>query len=73
MKTLLPNGSGAFYVHKFSVETEDMKDKLYHALISTGAWSDATEEDYIKFTAKVPKLAVVLLEPEEASDSALTP
>lgn len=72
MKNLIPNGAGAFTIHRFAVNTEEAKAQTRDALLAAGDWADATREEWDNFQSAVPALGSILNGDEWANIQALT-
>jgi len=59
MKELIPNGNGAYSVHKFVKNTEEGAKQLRDTLLAC-AWGDATPAEYDNFCSAVPAIAGIL-------------
>jgi hypothetical protein len=60
MKSLLPEGEGAFLVHRFAKDTEEGAASLRDVLLAAGDWSDAEEGEFDAFISCAPAIAEVL-------------
>lgn len=71
MKNLIPNGKGAWTVHRFAANTEADEKRVRDALEGSGDWGVADQKDWDEWTAALDAVAGVLTGEEWISTNGL--